>query len=131
MLVVIPVWDSALSPDGANGDATATPARHVRQRISQGAWEGLALGNLTERGFSFRAMVVGLHEFESRSRAAAAAGEGLVFAGKLEEACSRELGEKLADLSGASLALFVAVWGTRFCNRLFAIVDIPAVYRRS
>lgn len=102
MLIVISVLDSALERDYGGSDAAAAAAAssRLRQRVLEHAWEGLALRGVADRGFSFRILVVGLHEFESRSRAAAAAGEGLVFAGQMEEANSRHLGKKLADLAG-------------------------------
>lgn len=101
VLVVIPVKDSALQRDSGCEDAAAFEPTH--ESILKDAWEGLGLREVAERGFSFRVALVGLHEFESRSKAAAAMEEGLVFAGGLEEACSKDIAVKLAELAGACL----------------------------
>lgn len=98
VLVVIPVKDSALQRDNSCQDAAAFET--TRESILKNAWEGLALRGVAERGFSFRVVLVGLHEFESRSKSAAALKEGLVFAGGLEEACSKDVSAKLAELAG-------------------------------
>lgn len=97
VLVVIPVKDSALQRDSGCEDAAL---ESTRESILKDAWEGLGLRGVAERGFSFRVALVGLHEFESRSKAAAATQEGLVFAGGLEEACSKDVAVKLAELAG-------------------------------
>lgn len=98
VLVVIPVKDSVLQRDGRVEESATSNG--IRERILADAWEGLRLTAVAERGFSFRVTLVGLHEFESRSKAAAASGEGLVFAGGLEEACSQDVAAKLAELAG-------------------------------
>lgn len=103
VLVVIPVKDSALQRDSGCEDDAAFEA--TREGILQDAWEGLGLRGVAERGFSFRVALVGLHEFESRSKAAAATGEGLVFAGGLEEACSNDVAVKLAELAGVCVCV--------------------------
>ncbi|CAM9572322.1 unnamed protein product, partial [Hapterophycus canaliculatus] len=98
VLVVIPVKESALRRAG--GDRAGTVAFHrIRERILEDAWEGLGLREVAKRGSSFRVALVGLHEFESRSKAAAATAENLVFAGGLEEACSEDVAMKLAELA--------------------------------
>ena len=102
---MIPVKDSALQRDSGCEDDTAFEA--TREGILQDAWEGLGLRGVAERGFSFRVALVGLHEFESRSKAAAATGEGLVFAGGLEEACSNDVAVKLAELAGVRVCVFL------------------------
>lgn len=97
VLVVIPVKDSALQ----RGDGEdPTTAERIRASILQDAWEGLGLKGVAELGFSFRVVLVGLHEFESRSKAAAASTEGLVFAGGVEQSSSEDLAAKLAELAG-------------------------------
>lgn len=98
ILIVISVKDSALQRD-ANG-AGATASEHITETILKEAWRGLGLREMAELGFSFRVALVGLHEFESVSKAAAATAEGLVFTGGLEEACSKDVSVKLAELAG-------------------------------
>lgn len=75
----------------------------IREKILEDAWEGLGLRRLAERGSSFRVALVGMHEFASRSKAAAAKAEGLVFAGDLEETCTNDVATKLAELAGMPL----------------------------
>lgn len=94
VLVVIPVLDSFLERPEKEASS------RLRERVLREAWEGLAVQSAADRGYSIRVSLVGLHEFASRSRSAAAAGEGLVFAGSLEEENSLELAEKLCDLAG-------------------------------
>lgn len=77
-------------------------SHHLRKKILEDVWEGLELKRVAEKGFSFRVVLVGLHEFESRSKAAAATGGGLVFCGGLEDANSKDLAAKLAELAGAA-----------------------------
>lgn len=98
VLVVISVKDSALQRDA--NCAGAASFKRITEKILEEAWKGLGLREVAERGFSFRVALVGLHEFESRSKAAAATAEGLVFAGGLEEACSKDVAMKLAELAG-------------------------------
>lgn len=102
VLVVIPVKDSALQRDSSCGGEDAAAFESTRESILKGAWEGLGLRGVAERGFSFRVALVGLHEFDSKSKAAAAMEEGLAFAGDLEEACSKDVADKLAELAGSS-----------------------------
>lgn len=106
VLVVIPVKDSTLQRDSSCEDAAAFEST-TREEILKDAWEGLGLQGVAERGFSFRVALVGLHEFESASKAAAAMGEGLVFAGGLEDACSKDVAAKLAELAGAQILLLL------------------------
>ncbi|CAM9534291.1 unnamed protein product [Ectocarpus sp. 13 AM-2016] len=97
LLVVIPVKDSALQRDAGCADQIAFD--RTRERILEDAWEGLGLREVAQYGCSFRVALVGLHEFESRSKAAAASGAGVVFAGSLEDACSEDVAGKLAELA--------------------------------
>ena len=116
VLVVIPVKDSALQRGSGCDDAAAVES--TRKEILKDAWEGLGLQGVAERGFSFRVALVGLHEFESSSKAAAAMGEGLVFAGGLEEACSKDVAVKLAELAGARGCIVACVFTREwFCFR--------------
>ena len=95
--MVIPVQDSVL----ARGDKKVSSGRaSLREIVLEDAWEGLGLRELTEVGFCVRTIVVGLHEFENGSKASAAAGEGLVFGGEAEEACSADLAARLSELAG-------------------------------
>ena len=103
LLVVIPVKDSALQRDNDGADSAAS--ERTRAKILEDASEGLELRRVAERGFSLRVALVGLHEFESRSKAAAASGEGLAFAGKLEKASSEDVAAKLAVLAGEACLL--------------------------
>lgn len=98
VLIVISVKDSALQRDANCAGATAS--KRVTETILREAWEGLGLREVAELGFSFRVALVGLHEFESMSKAAAATAEGLVFTGGLEESCSKDVAVKLAELAG-------------------------------
>lgn len=98
VLVVIPVKDSALQRESGCADQTAFV--RTRERILEDVWEGLGLREVAQYGCSFRVALVGLHEFESRSKAAAARGAGVVFAGSREDACSEEVAGKLAELAG-------------------------------
>lgn len=84
---------------GTDGIDSAASER-TRAKILEAAWEGLGLGGVAERGFSLRVALVGLHEFESKSKAAAASGEGLAFAGKLEKASSEDVAANLGVLAG-------------------------------
>lgn len=122
VLVVIPVKDAALQRDPNHEDTAAAAAglESAREGILEDAWEGLGLRAVAERGFSFRVALVGLHEFESRSKAAAAMEEGLVFAGGLEETCSADVAAKLAELAGARVS-------RRWCGEWVAF---PAELRR-
>ncbi|CAM9412594.1 unnamed protein product [Ectocarpus sp. 8 AP-2014] len=97
VLVVIPVKDSVLQRDA--GCANPAAFDRTRERILEDAWEGLGLREVAQYGCSFRVALVGLHEFESRSKAAAARGAGVVFAGSLEDACSGDVAGKLAELA--------------------------------
>lgn len=89
-------------------------SERTRAKILEDASEGLGLSGVAERGFSLRVALVGLHEFESRSKAAAASGEGLAFAGKSEKSCSEDVAAKLAELAGeascSSCVCSVSVW---------------------
>lgn len=103
-MVVIPVRDVVLCGETER-------VRGLREEIVKDAREGLGLQQFVERGFDLRVIVLGMHEFESRSSALAAASEGLVFAGLSEEKNSRELAEGLRDLAGelaGSFALAIA-----------------------
>lgn len=108
VLVVISVKDSILKRWDQGGNSSQGSSR---DSVLRDAAEGLGLREVSEMGFSVRGMIVGLHEFESRSMAAAAAGEGLVFAGEVEESCSENLAAGLADLAGAGNSENVGCWG--------------------
>ncbi|CAM9403052.1 unnamed protein product [Pylaiella littoralis] len=97
VLIVISVKDSILQRDVNCSGAAASES--TTEKILREAWKGLGLRQVAELGFSFRVALVGLHEFESVSKAAAATAEGLVFTGGLEEACSKDVAVKLAELA--------------------------------
>lgn len=111
VLIIIPVKESALRR-GGDGAADTAAFHRIRERILEDAWEGLGLREVAKRGSSFRVALVGLHEFESRSKAAAATAENLVFAGGLEEASSEDVATKLAELAGRTR--LIAVSSTNF-----------------
>ena len=95
--MVISVQDSVLN----RGNKKRPGPASLRECVLEDAWEGLGLQEVAQRGVSVRVTVVGLHEFESRSKEAAASREGLVFSGDAEKVSSDDLATNVAELSGA------------------------------
>ena len=95
--MVISIQDSVLN----RGEKRRSGSASLRECVLDDAWDGLGLQEVAQRGVSARVTVVGLHEFESRSKEAAASREGLVFSGEAEEASSDDLATSVAELSGA------------------------------
>ena len=64
LLVVISVQDSVLNGGEKRGSSPAS----LRECVLKDAWEGPGLQKVAQRGVGVRVTVVGLHEFESRSK---------------------------------------------------------------